>query len=250
VYKTVCLNALGRLEEAKEWYRQVESNIEKYKPFLSKEETVLFAELEGDLELALVLTKFSGYDEELQMNFPTSKEEYLAGKKQFEKAREYDVGSQRFAENCARIQRVFDKAEKKVYTGNNLIWLCGTCMAPIGLLFLWIYQAPIFIFTIVYSLAGSYLYKVGSRAPGYLLAKRYKEAQMIQAFDFAMFNTFANTKNSRWRITYNNGRVEHRTGNEQLQVGITFLVLKLGFFLWRVTAFTWIGLWNLYRNNK
>lgn len=246
VYRIVCLDKINRTRDAMQWRQHILDNPTDFS--LSDSEQVTLAEQEAELELSLMYSSFSGFNQELETRFPVSREEYEEGKRHFLQSWEYHVGSDFFERRYETARKVIEKAESRHFTGNKLIWLLGGALALVSILTFFRTRDPAWLYGTVYYTIGFFLYRIGSMTPGYLLAKRMKESMMIRAIGGSMFNTFSKTENKRYKVFYTDGTSEIQTGSQQLQVGLTFMIISLGFFLFRVVAITWIGLANLIRN--
>lgn len=201
-----------------------------------------------ELELSKIFTFFSGYDPSLQLPFPTSREEYLAGKELFEKIRgnnyrAYNLLKEK--QGSVPVETVLEKAGKREL-------LTPFLMFPIGLgcvvliIILWImFPSGLWTFPFAYFFFGLITFSEGAQTPGYMMARRYKEARMLEGIDYEEFNPFNKPENEHLRIIYEDEKQEHEEADEESR---EIIILQLGFLLLRIAAFGVMGLINTIRN--
>jgi len=241
VYKISCLHTLNRLDEAEEFRNYVEHEIVKDQ--FSQQEKIYFIEFEAELELTKTFTEFSSWNEKYQCSFPASYQEYLAGKKHLDNSMELHVGSSRFEERHAQYAEILKYAKQKVFIGSNAVWKTVLVISfVLGAVLFFDSHRSVPRFSdprlglprsIIHLIICALIYRFGMYGPRYRLAR---QQAVTNAVNGSMLNTFLNTKNSRWKTTYANGRTEFSSGSEQLNVGITFLAIKFGFLMFQITA--------------
>jgi hypothetical protein len=242
IYKTDCLDMLNRAAEAREWVNFLYDNCESYS-FSTEEDMDIFERM-ADIEISMMYASFTGFDKILDTRFPTSKQEYLTGKKYLDKAIELNVGSKSFKERREKAELVLEKASKRVFLGTRAVYRTAIGLACFfGFCLVMSLLTPknriaemlnyYLLFTFYFGASGI-SYRLFMWGPAYRLNEKQQFDGRNSAMNNSMWNIFSNTQNSKIKTTYTSGRVEHSTGNEQLNVGITFLGIKLGILMFKV----------------